>query len=91
MLFKNIRRRMKINNAISQAIKDMEAWDIDKELGSDKYKNLAWHDLDGWRGMMYSEDNKKFYFNDYPVDSFTEHLDVLFRMEGDVRKISNLS
>lgn len=81
MLFRKIRTAYYIR----QVLKDMENWPDFDDIESDRYKNLSWQESDGWRGMEYDARTNKFYFNDYPEESFTKNLDRLMEMGTDGR------
>lgn len=74
-------RKLRTYYYIRQVLKDMESWMNLEDIESDRYKNKSWEDPDGWRGVSYSDEVNKFYFNDYPEKSFTRNLDVLIGME----------
>jgi hypothetical protein len=78
-------RKLRMTYHIRQVVKDMKNWPDFDDIGSDRYRNLSWQESDGWRGMDYDERTNKFYFNDYPEPSFTEHLDRLFEMGSNGR------
>lgn len=78
-------RRIRMAYYIRRVVRDMDNFPDFEEIGSDRYKNLSWQNSDGWRGMEYDARTNKFYFNDYPEDSFTKNLDELMKMGTDGR------
>lgn len=72
-----ILRKIKMARIIKQVVKDMQDWPM---LYDEKYGSVSWSEADGWRGRSYY--NNKFYFNDYPEDSFLSNFDVLIEMES---------
>jgi hypothetical protein len=76
MLFKNICMYW----TIRKVVKAMNDWDL-QDIESEKYKNISWEESDGWRTASFSQENNRFYFNDFPEKTFTRSLDAILEME----------
>ena len=44
--------------------------------------SLYWNDGDGWRSWTYSEERKKYYFNDIPVDNLSDAMNYTYESLG---------
>lgn len=44
--------------------------------------SMLWHDGDGWRSWTYSEERKKYYFNDIPEEDLGEAMRYTHESKG---------
>lgn len=76
---------------IRKVVKNMESWPNLDDIESERYRNISWEESDGWRTASFSEENNRFYFNDFPEKTFTRSLDIVLRMEDNGKQGSCLS